>query len=71
MKTTIAPSTTSNIPITSEAKVMFFTFHVFGLLVCFTLSVANDIVTKSFANTSRTMPNREITASCQPKEAKG
>ena len=57
----MAPSTTKSTPIVSEANVMFFTFQMFGLRVVFTLSVASDIVTKSFANTSKTMPSTERT----------
>ena len=41
------PPASSGAPITSDARVMFFRFHLFGLAVVLTLSVARDMVTKS------------------------
>ncbi len=61
IRMTRTPSITKSMPGTSDARVMFFTFHLFGLGIYLTLSVARDIVTKSFENTSRDIPNRDST----------
>ncbi len=53
-------SAAKSMPSTIDEETILFIFHEFGDFVETTLSVAIDIVTKSFAKTRSDMPSREI-----------